>query len=147
MERTTSDHGEIKRWAEERGGTPAIIDHPHAQADKQGIRIDFPGTADDAIKSLTRPASWDEFFRVFEDQELLLAYDDETAENPADWYHFEKRGQPETDEDLEGYPPADIAPEGFRGPLGYEEEADEPEGDWPEGSEHKPGTGGTPLEG
>ena len=140
MEHTTGDHDEIRRWAEGLGGKPAIIDHPYARADRLGIRIDFPGTADDAIKSITRPASWDEFFELFEDQELLLAYEDQPhAANPADWYHFEKRGQTEEPGDEQE---AD-EPEGFRGPHGYEAEADEPEGDWPEGSEPDPGKGET----
>ncbi len=136
----TTDHEEIKRWAEARGGQPAVIDHPNAQADKRGIRIDFPGKRDDAIKDLTHPVSWNEFFRIFDDQQLLLAYDDDpTDEDPAMWYHFEPRvPPPEANEPETGNPPrdADLAD---MGPRGYEEEADNPEGDWPEGSEPEPG--------
>ncbi len=139
----TTNHGEIQRWAEALGGQPAVIDHPNARADKRGIRIDFPGKRDDAIKDITHPVSWDEFFRVFEDQQLLLAYDDNpTDEDPAMWYHFEPRVPPPEANEPDGDPPrdpdlADIEPQG------YEQEADNPEGDWPEGSEPDPGHGET----
>ncbi len=139
----TTNHGEIQRWAEAHGGQPAVIDHPHARADKRGIRIDFPGKRDDAIKDITHPVSWDEFFRVFEEQQLLLAYDDDpTDEDPAMWYHFEPRVLPPEANEPSGNPPrdpdlADIEPQG------YEQEADNPEGDWPEGSEPDPGAQGS----
>jgi hypothetical protein len=141
VEHLTIDQDEIRHWAEERGGKPAVIDHPGARADKVGIRIDFPGETDDTIKSITRPATWDEFFRIFDNDDLLLAFDDEVAGgDPADWYHFEKRGQLEGSESEADDPDEDILPDGERGPLGYEQEAGEPEGDWPEGSEPKPGS-------
>ncbi len=95
MERTTSDHSEIRSWAERLGGRPAIIDHPIARADKIGIRIEFPGETHEVLMSETRPASWDEFFKVFEDQRLLLSYDDDpTGSDPTEWYRFEKRDAP-----------------------------------------------------
>ena len=140
MEHITIDHAEIRRWAEERGGMPQVIDHPGARADKVGIRIDFPGGEDVSLRSITRPATWDEFFELFDEQDLLLAFDDEAAAgNPADWYHFEKRGQLEGSETESENSPEDISPDEEHGPLGYEREAGEPEGDWPEGSEPKPG--------
>ncbi len=95
MERTTRDHKEIRKWAEARGGVPTLIDHPIARADKVGIRIDFPGETHEVLMSETRPATWDEFFQIFEEQKLLLSYDvDPVADDPTDWYHFEKRNVP-----------------------------------------------------
>ena len=92
MEKTTSDHFEIQSWAESLGGKPMIIDHPVARADRLGIRIDFPGETHEVLMGETRPASWEEFFRIFEDQQLLLSYDDEpTTTDPTEWYRFEKR--------------------------------------------------------
>jgi hypothetical protein len=86
------DHDEIQSWAEERGGQPAVIDHPGASADKPGIRIHFPGGPDELFSSNTRPASWGEFFQIFDEQELLLTYDEEAqGDDPTEWYHFEKR--------------------------------------------------------
>jgi len=42
--------------------------------------------------SETQPASWDEFFTIFEEQGLLITYeDDPQGGDPADWYHYEKR--------------------------------------------------------
>ncbi|HTP01084.1 MAG TPA: hypothetical protein VMJ64_06890 [Anaerolineales bacterium] len=69
-----------------------VIDHPRARADRLGIRIDFPGESHAVLMSETRPITWDEFFRIFEDQELLLSYDDEPmGDDPTEWYHYEKR--------------------------------------------------------
>ena len=102
MEHTTGDHDEIRQWAEARGGVPMIIDHPVARADKIGIRIDFPGETHEVLMSETRPATWGEFFRVFDDQELLLSYDDDPSSNdPTEWYRFEKRGAPPAIEEPE----------------------------------------------
>lgn len=95
MQRLTSDHEEIKNWAEGRGGSPAILDHPIARADKIGIRIDFPGESHEVLMSEKRPATWDEFFKVFEDQQLLFSYDDQAGGgDPSDWYRFERRDMP-----------------------------------------------------
>lgn len=95
MERTTRNHDEIRSWAERLGGKPMIIDHPVARADKRGIRIDFPGESHEVLMSETRPASWSEFFKVFEDERLLLSYDDDpTGTDPTEWYRFEKRDAP-----------------------------------------------------
>ncbi len=92
MEKTTGDHGEIQRWAEKRGGVPMIIDHPIARADKVGIRIDFPGEKHEVLMSETRAVSWDEFFKIFDEQRLLLSYqDDPKGDDPTEWYRFEKR--------------------------------------------------------
>jgi uncharacterized lipoprotein len=95
MEKTTRDHAEIRTWAEHLGGKPALIDHPVARADKVGIRIDFPGDTHKVLMTETRPASWEEFFQIFEDQNLLLSYDEEPRGNdPTEWYRFEKRAEP-----------------------------------------------------
>jgi uncharacterized lipoprotein len=71
-----------------------IIDHPVARADKLGIRIDFPGETHEVLMSETRPATWDEFFQIFEDQNLLLTYEEEPGGgDPTEWYRFEKRAE------------------------------------------------------
>ncbi len=94
MERTTSNHDEIQKWAESLGGVPTIIDHPIARADRIGIRIDFPGEKHEVLMSETRPTTWDEFFRIFEEQKLLLSYDEHPAgSDPTEWYRFERRGK------------------------------------------------------
>jgi hypothetical protein len=62
--KTTTDHEEIRRWAEERGGKPAIV--RGTEDDGGGVlRIDFPGGA--GTESLEH-VSWDEWFRYFEEE-------------------------------------------------------------------------------
>lgn len=48
---TTTDHEEIRRWAEERGGRPASVKGTEHGREKAGIlRINFPGSeADEAL--------------------------------------------------------------------------------------------------
>ncbi len=95
MQRTTTDHNEIRKWAEGLRGRPAILDHPIARADKLGIRIDFPGETHEVLMTEKRRASWDEFFKIFEDQRLALTYEDQPqGGDPSDWYRFEKRDAP-----------------------------------------------------
>ena len=94
MQKITGDHTAIRSWAESLGGKPAIIDHPDALADKRGIRIDFPGAVAGLLRGELRPASWDEFFSIFDDQQLLLSYEeDPEGGDPTDWYRFERRDQ------------------------------------------------------
>ncbi len=69
--RTTTDHDEIRKWAEERGGRPSIV-----ETDGEGgiLRIDFQ-EPDENLK----PISWDEFFRIFEDRNLAFLYQEEIS--------------------------------------------------------------------
>jgi hypothetical protein len=74
--RITTDHEEIRKWAEKFGGRPQVIDDPQAEADTMGIRIDFPDHFDDEFLSETkvRDVSWEEFFRKLDEQDLALMY-------------------------------------------------------------------------
>lgn len=75
--RTSTDHDEIREWAEARGGEPAAV-APTEQGDDPGIlRIRFPGYGDD--DSLHR-ISWEEWFQKFEDETLALIYQETTAD-------------------------------------------------------------------
>lgn len=72
---TTTDHDEIRRWVEERGGTPARVDAPDGAG---GIlRIDFeePGGGDD---ERLEPIGWDDFFATFEENRLAFLHQDKT---------------------------------------------------------------------
>ena len=74
----TTDHEEIRRWVEERGGHPARV-KTSGQKDGGGIlRIDFdePGGNDD--ERLER-ISWDEFFKIFDENELAFLHQDKTG--------------------------------------------------------------------
>lgn len=90
----TTDHGEIKEWMEKHQGTPSIIDQPNAAQDKIGIRVDFPGTADEAFlaEGKYRKATWDEFFSVFDERRLRFVYDNEfSGEDFSNAYRFERQ--------------------------------------------------------
>jgi hypothetical protein len=69
---TTTDHDEIRNWAEARGGHPAMV-----RTKKEGgiLRIDF-GEPEDELE----PVSWDEFFKTFDDNKLAFLYQDKTSD-------------------------------------------------------------------
>ncbi|HKX22443.1 MAG TPA: hypothetical protein VJM81_04135 [Rhizorhapis sp.] len=69
----TTDHDEIRQWAEERGGRPAVI---RTKGRKGGVlRIDF-GEPEDDLEEI----EWDEFFEIFEDSRLAFLHQDETSQ-------------------------------------------------------------------
>ncbi|BDG04576.1 hypothetical protein AMOR_35720 [Anaeromyxobacter oryzae] len=73
---TTTDHDTIRRWAEERGGTPTQVAST-ARGDQTGIiRIDFPGYSGEGK---LEPISWDEWFQKFDDANLAFVYEETTA--------------------------------------------------------------------
>jgi hypothetical protein len=66
---TTTDHTEIRKWAEARKGKPSKV----KASGKGGIlRIDF-----DEPEEGLEPISWDEFFKVFDQRKLAFLYQDE----------------------------------------------------------------------
>lgn len=73
----TTDHDEIRRWVEERGGRPSRVDAPGRKQGGGILRIDFdePGGDDDeALEAI----GWDEFFQAFEENELAFLHQDRT---------------------------------------------------------------------
>ena len=77
MEKITINREEIESWAKKRGGIPKVIDHPESEGDPVGLRIDFPGTMDDAFldNHLTRKISWDNFFDRFDEMGLAFVFE------------------------------------------------------------------------
>jgi hypothetical protein len=77
--RKTTDHDQIRKWLEQRGGTPARV---NAKGHRQGggiLRIDFKdpgGENDEALE----PIGWDDFFRTFDENELAFLHQDKTAD-------------------------------------------------------------------
>jgi hypothetical protein len=69
----TTDHGQIRKWAEKREGSPAKI----KTEDKKGgiLRIDF-GEPEPEFEHI----QWDEFFQIFEDNKLAFLHQDRTGE-------------------------------------------------------------------
>jgi len=71
----TTDHEEIRRWAEERGGRPARV---ASTADKGGgglLRIDF-GEPEESLEEI----AWETFFDIFERTRLALLLQDRTED-------------------------------------------------------------------
>jgi hypothetical protein len=73
----TTNHEEIKRWAEARGAKPACVRGTGNKGDIGMIRLDFPGYS--GAESL-EAISWDEWFEKFDENDLALLYQEETAD-------------------------------------------------------------------
>ena len=75
---TTTDHDEIRRWAEERGGKPACVQGTGGKSDIGMRRLELPGKPN-AKDAKLQPISWDDFFEKFDERGLALVYQDKTA--------------------------------------------------------------------
>lgn len=69
---TTTDHDFIRKWVEERGGRPARV---KGRGPGGILRIDF-AEPDESLE----PISWDEFFKVFEENHLAFLHQDKTSD-------------------------------------------------------------------
>lgn len=77
---TTTDHAQIRQWAEARGGHPAII----RTGGRGGIlRIDF-GEPEEELEQV----SWDEFFKVFDESNLAFLYQEESRSGESRFNKF-----------------------------------------------------------
>jgi hypothetical protein len=76
LTRTTRDHDEIRRWAEERGGKPSHVQRTGSGEDVGILRIDFPGYSGEGS---LEPITWEQWFEKFDQQALALIYEEETA--------------------------------------------------------------------
>ena len=75
--KTTTNHDEIKRWVEERGGQPAVVKGTAGKRSGGVLRIDYPGfSGEDTLETIT----WEEFFEAFEENNLAFLYQDETKD-------------------------------------------------------------------
>lgn len=72
----TDDHRFIQQWAEERGGRPSSVIGTGDDGDPGIIRIDFPGFGGEGSLS---PISWEDWFAKFDEHDLVLLYQEETA--------------------------------------------------------------------
>lgn len=74
---TTTDHDEIRRWVDERGGHPARVKGTNKGKTAGVLRIDYPGySGKDSLEEIT----WEEFFDGFEKNELAFLYQEETKD-------------------------------------------------------------------
>jgi len=75
--RTSTDHDEIRKWAEARRAKPSRVKGTGSGDDPGMIRLDFPGFS--GAGSLEE-ISWDEWFQAFDDNGLALVYQERTAD-------------------------------------------------------------------
>lgn len=74
---TTKDHDTIKKWVEERGGKPATVKRTLKPGGKPGVlRLMFDDSDTDTLVEI----SWDDFFQVFDENNLMLLYQEKTAQ-------------------------------------------------------------------
>ena len=69
--KTTTDHEEIQRWVEARGGQPARVEGT------QLLRIDYPGFTGEGT---LEPIEWEEFFKIFDKNKLVFLYQEKTKD-------------------------------------------------------------------
>lgn len=68
-----TNHDEIRSWAEERGGRPARVKSTAGKGGGGVLRFDFQ-EPDEQLETI----SWDDFFEIFDDNDLALLEQDET---------------------------------------------------------------------
>ena len=87
----TTDHATIRRWAEQRGASPASVRGHGPGHEASGLRLDMPGLRAVWLEEIT----WDEFFRRFEERGLEFLYQDTTREGePSSFFKLINRSTP-----------------------------------------------------
>ena len=76
---TTTDHDEIKKWAEQRGGKPASVQGTENKGDSGVIRLMFPDSKYSEDENL-KEIGWDDFFKQFDANKLALVYQVKTSD-------------------------------------------------------------------
>lgn len=79
LAKTTQDHDEIRKWAEARGGKPAVVSATEGKDETGIIRLMFPNAPhhnDGALEEI----GWDEWFEKFDESGLELTYQEKTAD-------------------------------------------------------------------
>lgn len=75
--KTTTNHNDIRKWVEARGGHPACVKGTGGKGDPGMLRIDYPGfSGEETLQEIL----WEEFFKAFEDNDLAFLYQDKTAD-------------------------------------------------------------------
>jgi hypothetical protein len=75
--RSLTDHAEIRRWAEERSARPAAVRAIESNDDVGILRLDFP---EHSGKLSVNEISWDDWFRKFDENDLVLVVQDQLAD-------------------------------------------------------------------
>ncbi len=71
----TQSHDVIQKWAEERGGEPATVASTRHGNRAGVLRLNFPGYGGQSLQAI----SWDDWFRSFDDRDLVFLYQDRLA--------------------------------------------------------------------
>lgn len=75
--KVTTDHKEIRRWVEERGGHPAVVKGTAEGVESGVLRIDYPGfSGEETLVQI----SWEEFFKAFDKNNLAFLYQEESKD-------------------------------------------------------------------
>jgi hypothetical protein len=73
--KTTTNHEEIKRWAESRNAKPSCVKGTGGGGDPGLLRFDFEGySGEQSLQHI----GWEEFFEKFDENKLALLYQEET---------------------------------------------------------------------
>jgi hypothetical protein len=82
----TRSHEVVFDWAGQRSAMPATIPGTW-HGDRPGVlRFDFPNWGS---HERLEHVSWDEWFRTFDERELVMLFQDQTAEgHPSNFFHF-----------------------------------------------------------
>src|SRR5690349_4093206 len=75
--RVLTDHDEIRQWAEERNAKPSAVARTASEDDPGIIRLDFPGYSGEGT---LEAIEWDEWFDKFDESNLALLVQDQTAD-------------------------------------------------------------------
>ncbi len=94
LSKTTTDHDEIRRWAEARNAVPSEVASTERDSEPGILRFQFPKAKnrnDAALKEI----SWEEFFEKFDQNGLALVYQEKTANGQVS--NFNKLIHPESE--------------------------------------------------
>ncbi len=77
----TRDHDVIRKWAEDRGGTPADVEDTGRDTEAGVLRIEFrdPDRLEDV--------SWDAFFETFDSSDVDFLYQERTSDGSVSRFH------------------------------------------------------------
>lgn len=95
LSKTTRDHDEIRKWAEERGAIPAEVKGTERGGEAGILRFEFPKARnhnDDKLEEI----EWEDFFEKFDANNLELLYQEVTADGEQS--NFNKLIHPESEE-------------------------------------------------
>lgn len=93
--KTTDNHERIKQWVKHRDGKPALMDGivPEHRGGEM-LRISFMDGRDGPLHEI----SWDKFFEIFDDNNLLFLYQEETEDGKkSKFYRFIRRSKEMSD--------------------------------------------------